>query len=86
MPGRQAGFARTARHGQAARAAQAGLLDQGECGLRDDVNLLVVFGLHIPMKGEGIFTNSSVRLKVEQDQLLSGVGLFWPRAIGLQGA
>lgn len=29
---------------------------------------------------------SSVRLKVEQDQLVSGVGLFWPRAIGLQGA
>jgi Autoinducer binding domain len=30
--------------------------------------------------------NSSVRLKVEQDQLISEIGPFWPRAIGLQGA
>ena len=29
---------------------------------------------------------SSVRLKVEQDQLVSELGRFWRRAIGLQGA
>ena len=29
---------------------------------------------------------SSVRLKVEQDQLVSGIGRFWRRAIRLQGA
>src|SRR5665213_1292425 len=28
---------------------------------------------------------SSVRLKVEQDQLVSDIGRFWPRAIGLVG-
>jgi len=33
-----------------------------------------------------MFEVSSVRLKVEQDQLVSGIGRFWRRAIRLQGA
>ena len=68
------------------RAVPFKLLDQ--CERQAALGNIPLVLLRVETEGHGLLCIriSSVRLKVEQDQLVSRIGRFWQRAIGLQGA